>query len=102
MYTIRGMKGKLDRRSERCVMVGYAENHAEDCYRLYNPETQKIIISRDIIWNENIPIETREHQQSNTIPNPMYSSVDVITPTLTLCGNAECISVCCTICIYTY
>ncbi len=33
-------------------MVGYALAHAPDCYRLLNLETKKIILSRDIIWDE--------------------------------------------------
>ncbi len=60
--SIRAMKSKLDRRSKRCIMVGYAENHAEDCYRLYNPVTRKIILSRDVTWNGSIPIQTREYE----------------------------------------
>jgi len=34
----------------KCVMVGYASDHTEDTYRLYNMETGKIIQSRDVRW----------------------------------------------------
>ncbi len=60
--TERGLKGKLDRKSKKCIMVGYAENHTNDCYRLYNPETQRIILSRDIIWDEKGPVNEIEYQ----------------------------------------
>jgi len=36
----------------KCVMVGYAPDHAEDTYRLYNLETRKVIQSRDVKWAE--------------------------------------------------
>ena len=32
------------------MFVGYALQHAGDCYRMYNPKTKKIMISRDIKW----------------------------------------------------
>ncbi len=35
-------------------MVGYAENHAPDCYRFINLESRKIIQSRDVIWDEEL------------------------------------------------
>ena len=47
--TIRGtMKGKFKEKSTKMIMVGYAENHARDVYRMYNPFTGKIVETRDI------------------------------------------------------
>ena len=31
-------------------MVGYADNHMRDTYKLYNPETKRVIITRDVKW----------------------------------------------------
>jgi hypothetical protein len=31
-------------------MVGYSHNHAGDTYRMFNPQTKKILNSRDIRW----------------------------------------------------
>jgi len=42
--------GPLDNRGTTCVMVGYAENHPPDTYRMWNPNTKKITLTRDIIW----------------------------------------------------
>ena len=42
------MKGKLAERAINCIMVGYARNHAGDVYRLYNPSTKRILLSRDV------------------------------------------------------
>ena len=44
------MKGKLAERAVKCIMVGYARNHAGDVYRLYNPNTKRILVSRDVTW----------------------------------------------------
>ena len=41
---------KLDDRSHRCVMLGVSEE--SKAYRLYNPITKKITISRDVIFEE--------------------------------------------------
>jgi hypothetical protein len=34
----------------KCINLGPAQDHAVDCYRLYNPVTEKVIHSRDIRW----------------------------------------------------
>ena len=31
-------------------MVGYAENHSNDTYVMYNPKTNKTLMSRDVTW----------------------------------------------------
>lgn len=41
---------KLDNKSETMIVVGY---HKSEAYRLFNPIREKIIISRDIIIDEN-------------------------------------------------
>ncbi len=35
---------------KKCVMVGYAKDHAPDCYRFLNLESKKIVLSRDVTW----------------------------------------------------
>ncbi|KAJ4820740.1 polyprotein [Rhynchospora pubera] len=42
---------KLDAKSEKCIFIGYCIQSKG--YRLYNPETQKIIISRNVMFDEN-------------------------------------------------
>ena len=41
---------KLDDKGVKCVLLGVSEE--SKAYRLYNPKTQKIIISRDVVINE--------------------------------------------------
>jgi hypothetical protein len=33
-----------------CMFVGYGVDHASDVYRFLNPNTERIIKSRDVIW----------------------------------------------------
>ena len=42
---------KLDEKSIKCIFVGYSDETKG--YRLYNPENKELIISRDVIFNEN-------------------------------------------------
>ena len=34
------------------IMVGYADNHTRDMYKLYNPETKIVIMTRDVKWED--------------------------------------------------
>jgi hypothetical protein len=34
----------------QCMFVGYALNHEGDCYRMWDPLTQRVHVMRDIIW----------------------------------------------------
>ena len=33
-------------------MVENADNHTRDTYKLYNPETKRVIINRDVKWED--------------------------------------------------
>ena len=54
-------RDKLDGKGEKCIFIGYSDESKG--YRLYQPESKKLIISRDVIfdekaqwqWNENDP-----------------------------------------------
>jgi hypothetical protein len=41
---------KLDETSEKCIFVGYSSMSKD--YRLYNLKTNKVIISRDVLFDE--------------------------------------------------
>ena len=32
------------------IVIGYAENHTRDMYRLYNPDTKRVVMTRDAKW----------------------------------------------------
>ena len=44
------MRKKLDDRSEKCIFIGYSNQ--SKAYKLYKPETKKVIISRDVEFKE--------------------------------------------------
>jgi hypothetical protein len=44
------LRKKLDYRSEKCIFTGYSET--SKAYRLYNPITKKLILSRDVKFLE--------------------------------------------------
>jgi hypothetical protein len=42
--------GKVSDRGITMMFVGYADGHAGNCYRMYNPVTSRVCESCDIIW----------------------------------------------------
>ena len=47
---VKSSRHKLENKSEKCVFLGYSLK--SKAYRLYNPISGKIIISRDVLFNE--------------------------------------------------
>ena len=41
---------KLQDHGIHCIFVGYAENHLEGCYRMYDPATHRVCQSHDVVW----------------------------------------------------
>ena len=42
---------KMESKSTIMFMVGYAANHAADTYRMFNPDTNSVVESRDVRWD---------------------------------------------------
>ena len=34
----------------RVIMVGYSDNHKRDTYKLYNPGSKRVIMTREVKW----------------------------------------------------
>ena len=45
-------KKQMTDKTFKAIMVGYANNHTRDTYKLYNLETKRVIMPRDIKWEE--------------------------------------------------
>ena len=60
---------KLDDKSEAMILVGY---HKTGAYRLYNPISGKIMISRDIVIDEN---ESWNWTSNSTTRKPLMNSL---------------------------
>ena len=52
---------KLQDRGIHCIFVGYALNHPEGCYRVYDPATQRVHQSRDVVWLHRMFYEKRNN-----------------------------------------
>jgi hypothetical protein len=52
---------KLDEKSEKCIFIGYCTQSKG--YRLYNPESGKIIVSRNVMFDENANWKWNEEKQ---------------------------------------
>lgn len=50
-YVEKQFRKKFDEKSRRCILVGYQSDSKN--YRLYDSKTDKVIISCDVIFNEN-------------------------------------------------
>lgn len=52
IYIFREKSGKLRLRAERRIFVGY--NDVSKVYRIYNPQIRKIVVTKDVIFNESL------------------------------------------------
>jgi hypothetical protein len=43
-------KSKLDKKVEKCIFIGYKDGLKG--YKLWNPETKKVVYSRDVVFRE--------------------------------------------------
>ncbi len=50
------------------VFVGYADEHAGNCYRMYNPVTSRVNVTRDIIWLGRMYFTTENCEKTKVLP----------------------------------
>ena len=43
-------KNKITYKISKAIMVGCTSNHTRNTYKLYNPETKRVILTRDVKW----------------------------------------------------
>ena len=44
------LKNKITDKTFKEIMVGYTDNHTRYTYKLYNPDTKRVILNRDVKW----------------------------------------------------
>ena len=59
---------KLADRGAQCMMVGYAESHDGDVYRMWNPVTRRVHITRDIIWMKQMLFQKKVDKVDAKLP----------------------------------
>ncbi|WVZ04917.1 hypothetical protein V8G54_018263 [Vigna mungo] len=74
-------RNKLDRKSKKCTFIGYGED--EFGYRLWDNENQKMIRSRDVIFNEKVMYKDRNNTCNNNSEQsrPVYVEMDDVPET---------------------
>jgi hypothetical protein len=63
------LRVKLAPKAIKCLFVGYEFNHSAHTYRLYNPKTRHIILSRDVRWDY---WNTKDSKQALREPRQVY------------------------------
>ena len=59
------IRQKLDEKSEKCIFIGYCTQ--SKAYKLYNPLGEKILVRRDVIFNENMIWDWSKEQEQQKI-----------------------------------
>jgi FtsZ-interacting cell division protein YlmF len=67
---------KLDPKARKCIMLGYSSEVKG--YRLFNPETQRILYSRDVIFNESKFYYKEKTQENNEVETSKESKQLVV------------------------
>lgn len=83
---------KLDEKSEKCIFIGYCTQ--SKAYRLYNPLSRKILIRRDVVFDEmaswNWSGSNEKIQEQILIPTGItFDGIQQPTPTATAASSSS-------------
>ena len=76
VHVPKGQRRKLDPKLKKHIFVGY--NSVSTGYRLYDPDTHSIVLSRDVVFDETLPLEGASSSLGSTLlgdPTDRYSSL---------------------------
>ena len=60
--------GKVKPRGVTCVFIGYAANHDGNCYRMWNPDTNMVMMSRDVVFLQRMFFEKETLEATKAEP----------------------------------
>ena len=66
------LRAKLDDKSVNCVFIGYATQ--SKAYRLYNPVSKKVIISRNVVFDEESKWNWKGDQNEEAVEQRLHSN----------------------------
>lgn len=89
---------KLDDRGEKCIFIEYSE--VSKAYKLYNPLTNKVVVSRDVVfneeetwrWNEKNGVQENQFEIEEQDSSPQNHQDDIqnyLTPPRTTSQSSE-------------
>ena len=70
------LRKKLNNKAEKCIFIGYSLDTKG--YKLYNPKTQKVIISPDVTFDED-GIWDWSEEEKRSLPTPIFINNEVDT-----------------------
>jgi hypothetical protein len=63
-----GKDGKVGERGITMLFVGYADEHAGNCYRMYNPVTSQVSVMQDVIWSGHMYFTNENCEKTKALP----------------------------------
>ena len=66
------LRQKLDAKAQEVILVGYCKT--SKAYRLWNPATRRIIISRDVIFDEDAPYDSKPTAENEPKTNQLEAT----------------------------
>ena len=71
-YIVSERRKKLDKRAEKCIFVGYDNQHRG--YRLYSPSYRGVFVSRDVKFNE-LPVESTSNEDDDDLDDSSVAPI---------------------------
>jgi hypothetical protein len=85
--------GKVQPCGVTCVFIGYAANHEGDCYRMWNPTTGMVMLSRDVVVLQHMFFEKANSEATMQQPVVFIPGGSVVEDNIVDDGELEMITV---------